>query len=628
MHAEMDRERRRGVARLRFSPALEGSFRSALRKRLMLPRALLFIVIAIGFGTAPLYNRELMHASESVLPLLLMLEVICTLAMLAAATVTVFSFPRLITQAIQLSSVVIVMSAILLLRYLTLSGDMQYPAQMTGVVLIAAAFFGGFTWRRIALGTVVFSGLAIALEFWKQTSESTPLLQTYSLLILAIIAILGSYSHERLMRLNWLDMTRLRNTRQALRESERRFEAFMDHSPAIAWIKDQDSRYVYRNKAHRDRYGEPGQDWTGRNDAEFFPESVVGSYADTDRRVLMTGEPVAFETVNRSRDGSVNQWWIEKFPFSDGSGHRFVAGIGVDVAERNRLQKLLRDSESRFQGFLDNTPSIVWMKDDEGRYLYVNRLYKQFLGVEDESWRGRTDRDFFLPQRAAEQRKLDLAVLESGGTSEVQEDIERMEGRQHWVFVRFCFLDDAGRKYIGGVGTDITARKQAEDSVRLQSLTDELTGLYNRRGFSLLVDQQIKYAQRSQLQCALLYVDLDNLKLINQAHGHDGGDLAITSVSEALRVAVRSSDLVARIGGDEFVVLAVDCADVPLLVRRVLDSVDEYNRSELLPFKLSVSVGSSEFKAGLDESIDQRMVEADQALLEIKRARTRPLVVP
>lgn len=624
MDAESQRERRRGVTHLRFSPVNESLFRSALRKRLQLSRVLVFVIIALGFGTAPLYNDVIMRPSEAALPLVLTIEWICLPMALLAAFVSAYELPRQLTQAIQLSAVIVLLCAILALRSLALAGDMRYPAQMTGVVLIAIAFFGGFTWRRIALGTVVFISLAIALEFRGGSVDAMPLLESYSLGILATIAMLGSYTYERLIRLNWWDMTRLRKARSALRESERRFEAFMDHSPAITWIKDSDSRYVYRNKAHRDRYGVPGEDWSGRTDAEFFPQAATSTYADTDRRVIETGQPIAFETVNHSRDGSVNEWWVEKFPFMDDAGNHFIAGIGVDVGERNRLQRQLREYEERFQAFLDNSPNMYWMKDADGRYLYINHLYKEFLGLSDDSWRGKTDFDLFPPERAQALRDRDLQVLSRGASSETQEDLEDADGiLRHWLFMRFCFFDGSGKRFIGAVGADYTLRKQKEDSVRLQSLTDELTGLYNRRGFTMLVGQQFKIAQRKRLPCALLYVDLDNLKTINTHHGHDGGDLAITSVSEALRVAVSSRDLTARFGGDEFVIFAMDCKNADVLVQRVLESVDEYNRSEVLPFQLSVSVGSTSFVADDEDSIERRMAEADQALLDIKRARPR-----
>lgn len=619
---QLDMERNQAVARQRFAPEVEARFRASLRNRLRMTRSMMFLVIALGYGLAPLYNRSILGAQDALLPFLVPFEIgVIMPMMLAAALATWLRLPPSLVQPLQLAAAVTVLGANLLLRGFAIQGGLEYPASMLGVLLIAFAFFAGFTWRRVAFATVMFSGLAVWLEFWLAPHGSFPLVNVYPLFFMAIIAVLGSYVQERLARLNWWDLTRLRDAQSALRASESRFEAFMDHMPAIAWIKDANSRYQYRNKAHRDRYGKPGEDWTGRSDADYFSAAPVNTYIDTDRQVLETGQPTEFETLNFSRDGGTNEWLVQKFRFSDDSGRYFVAGMGVDIGERNRLQQQLRESEARFQAFLDHSPTVTWMKDEQGRYLYVSQSCKEFLGITGDDWRGKTDFDFFPREFAARARELDLEVLSGGGSSEVEGPAAGIGEPRHWLLVRFAFTDYSGRRFIGGVATDVTVRKMAEDMVRLQSLTDEMTGLYNRRGFSMLADQQLKHAWRHRWECALVYVDLDGLKRINDQHGHDAGDLAITSVGEALRVATRVSDVVARIGGDEFVVFAPHCDDAEALIRRMRDAVEQYNRSEALPFKLSVSIGVSEFRADKDTSIEQKMSEADLQMLLVKRNR-------
>ena len=619
---ELDKERGRALARLRFEPEMEARFRLGLRNRLRLTRSIMFLVIALGYGLAPLYNSAILGADAALLPFLTFFELgVVMPMMLAAAVVTWLRLPDRIVQPLQLAAAVTVLTATLILRYFAIKGGLYYPASMLGVILIAFAFFAGFTWRRVAFATIAFSAAAVTLEFVAAPAGSFPLVHVYPLFFMAIIAVLGSYVQERITRLNWWDLNRLRGAQAALRASERRFEAFMDHTPAIAWIKDARRRYLYRNKAHRDRYGKPDEDWTGHTDADHFPSAPVATYVDTDQQVLESGQPTEFETLNFSRDGSTNEWLVQKFRFSDEGGNYFVAGMGVDIGERNRLQQQLRESEARFQAFLDHSPTVTWMKDEDGRYLYVSQSCKEFLGITGDDWRGKTDFDFFPKDFAERARELDLEVLNSGGSSEVEGPAAGTGEPRHWLLVRFAFTDYSGHRFIGGVATDVTVRKLAEDMVRLQSLTDEMTGLYNRRGFGMLADQQLKHAWRHRWKCALIYVDLDGLKRINDQHGHDAGDLAITSVGEALRVVARASDVVARFGGDEFVVFAPHCDDAESLKRRMLDAVEEYNRSEALPFKLSVSIGVAQFEADQDVSIEQKMSEADLQMLVAKRNR-------
>ncbi|MBI2382549.1 MAG: PAS domain-containing protein [Gammaproteobacteria bacterium] len=418
-----------------------------------------------------------------------------------------------------------------------------------------------------------------------------------------------------------LDMTPLRRAEAALRDSETRFKAFMDHMPAIAWIKDARHRYVFRNKAHQDRYGEPGEDWSGRSDAEFFRPDDAAQYAATDSRVLGTGEPLVYETRNVDRHGAGVDWRIDKFRVTDADGRHYVAGIGVDVSERNHAERLLRESEARFQAFFDHSPALVWMKDDEGRYLYANELHKRFLGVSDDSWRGKTDFDLLPHDFARACREGELRVLDSGKPLETTGSVPAISGPdRHWQLVRFCFVGWGGRRFIGGVAADITEKMRDQERVRRDALTDELTGLYNRRGFKLLVEQELKHAQRERQRCALLVADVDGLKQINDMFGHASGDTALSQVSQVLRRTVRDSDIVARVGGDEFVVFARG-AQIGIVRERIANELRAFNVANAGPFLLSVSIGTTEFDADAAEPLDRLLSRADERMYAEKRSR-------
>lgn len=140
---------------------------------------------------------------------------------------------------------------------------------------------------------------------------------------------------------------------------------------------------------------------------------------------------------------------------------------------------------------------------------------------------------------------------------------------------------------------EMTQRQKIEDEVRRLSLTDELTGLHNRRSFFLLADQLMRAARRNDQSCLLFFIDLDGLKKINDAYGHEAGDLAITAAAQVLKAAFRDSDVVARIGGDEFVVLAADIeepADGP--IARIQALVDEFNGSDRCRYPIALSIGA------------------------------------
>jgi diguanylate cyclase (GGDEF)-like protein/PAS domain S-box-containing protein len=166
-------------------------------------------------------------------------------------------------------------------------------------------------------------------------------------------------------------------------------------------------------------------------------------------------------------------------------------------------------------------------------------------------------------------------------------------------------------------------RKRKEDELREMSLTDELTGLHNRRGFFTLADQQLKIANRSKKEMFLLYADLDGLKFINDTFGHDEGDRALAETAGLLRDAFRESDIIARIGGDEFVVLAVDAGEMEpeALMGRVQEAFASRNAAPGRGFTLSISQGVATYDPGTPCLVQDLINEADKRMYEEKTAK-------
>ncbi len=166
-------------------------------------------------------------------------------------------------------------------------------------------------------------------------------------------------------------------------------------------------------------------------------------------------------------------------------------------------------------------------------------------------------------------------------------------------------------------------RKRKEDELREMSLTDELTGLHNRRGFFTLADQQLKIANRSKKAMSLLYADLDGLKIINDTFGHDEGDRALVETAALLRDAFRESDIIARIGGDEFVVLTVDIGDVKQdsLISRVQEKFDARNAAGHVKFVLSISQGIACYDPEDPCSVLDLVNQADKRMYDEKIAK-------
>jgi diguanylate cyclase (GGDEF)-like protein len=164
---------------------------------------------------------------------------------------------------------------------------------------------------------------------------------------------------------------------------------------------------------------------------------------------------------------------------------------------------------------------------------------------------------------------------------------------------------------------------QEFEKYRSLALVDDLTSLFNRRGFSLLAGQQIKLSDRQQKGMLLVYVDLDGLKQLNDKYGHQEGDMALITVAKILKDTFRESDIIARIGGDEFVILAIEAslAVSDILASRLQDNIQHYNTITKHPYKLSLSVGFSYYDPENPHSIEELIAEADRYMYEEKQGR-------
>jgi diguanylate cyclase (GGDEF)-like protein len=166
-------------------------------------------------------------------------------------------------------------------------------------------------------------------------------------------------------------------------------------------------------------------------------------------------------------------------------------------------------------------------------------------------------------------------------------------------------------------------RHRLYSALRSLSLIDDLTGLYNRRGFTDLGEQYLKLARRSGRGVTMVYLDLDRFKTINDSLGHHVGDRALLKIADILRATFRRSDIVARLGGDEFGVLALEAADESseLLVQRLRDQVADFNESSPEPYQLSISIGMAHQVDDPRVRLEDMVAEADSAMYREKHGK-------
>lgn len=168
---------------------------------------------------------------------------------------------------------------------------------------------------------------------------------------------------------------------------------------------------------------------------------------------------------------------------------------------------------------------------------------------------------------------------------------------------------------------EIQERQKAQVAIQQLSITDELTGLHNRRGFLLLAEQQLKLTRRSQTSACLLFIDLDGLKRINDQFGHEMGDRCIVDAARVLQQTLRESDVIARLGGDEFVAFISGCDSATDLVARLHTNVEQFNQMSQQAYCLSMSIGLAVCQMAAPPSLEQMLSQADQLMYIHKRMK-------
>lgn len=277
-----------------------------------------------------------------------------------------------------------------------------------------------------------------------------------------------SVGKRKLITIVLRDVTERQLAERALREEEERFGTFLDHAPNLAFLKGTDGRYLYVNRRFEEVFQFGRGTVLGRKDVDVFPREQADQFQRNDRRVLESGQAEEFEETAWYGDG-LHTSIVVKFPLRDTAGRIYaIGGIVTDITDRKRAEEALRENDLRMRAFLENSATIAWIKDAEGRHVYLSQNYERRFNVRLEDWLGKTDFEVW-PQDIAERfREHDAIVLKENRRLEVVEQARDADGKvSWWLNSKFLFQDSCGRKYIGGLGVDITDRKQAEEELQL-----------------------------------------------------------------------------------------------------------------------------------------------------------------
>ena len=392
------------------------------------------------------------------------------------------------------------------------------------------------------------------------------------------------------------------------------FRNLLDDPFDILYFKDTSSRYlrVSRGMAHalgaRDRIATQGE-----SDADHYdPEHARRTFAD-EQQIIATGEPMV-DVEEHQRWPNRPDTWVSstKMALRDGEGQVIgTFGISRDITRRVRAEQEavrvaaelaianaeLHRVEAELRTVLDFSPDSITRYDLDLRYRYLNPAALNIIGRPGERVLGRTDRELGFGEDTLTVWEAALReVIASAADTEVELSVPFLTGLR-WFQARLAPEFDADGAVCGVLAAtrDLTELKAAESALAHQATHDPLTGLANRTLLSDRMAQALLQLRRRPGGVAVLFIDLDRFKAVNDTYGHDVGDAVLIEVAARLTSSARRSDTVARLGGDEFVLLCHPISsghDVEVIIRRVMKALATPMVINGVQLDLSASVGA------------------------------------
>lgn len=404
-------------------------------------------------------------------------------------------------------------------------------------------------------------------------------------------------------------------------------DSAINSMPCIFCLLDENVRFIRWNSNFGIVTGYSAEEIVQMHPADFFDKDDKKQVEQKIHEVLVKGQSTA-EAYLSSKDGKKTPYLFTVLRFSSSNLNYFVM-IGIDITDKKFTENILREKEEREALMLSYLPIAFYTKQPQGSFgaIWVSEQIDRITG--------------FFPEDFIKDPLFWISKIHPDDHDHVMEEFQSIcnkstvvteyrwkcaDGSYNWFHDQaVLILNEKGEPFeIVGALVDITERKRTEEALRMLSLADELTGLYNRRGLFTFADQHLKIANRMKKKILLLFADLDDLKWINDNFGHHEGDVALIEVADILKKTFRESDFIARIGGDEFVVLAVETEETnaELLTARLLESLRAYNAKKKHGYNLSISIGISKYDPEIPCSIKELLDKADRNMYKQKKEKS------
>ncbi|WP_186321433.1 bifunctional diguanylate cyclase/phosphodiesterase [Bacillus sp. FJAT-22090] len=420
------------------------------------------------------------------------------------------------------------------------------------------------------------------------------------------------------------DETELFQMRLALQETSEKLNSIFNSSADAIDIIDVNGDVLAVNPAFEKMYGWDKEEVIGRQ-LPTIPKSRWNAAEERREKAILGEYTKDLEVDCLKKDGTSIDVSITVSPLLD-SEDKVVGFLGIsrDITERKILLESLIRSEEKYRLIADNMTDLVSIIDQKGMFKYISPSFQSVLGFPIEDLEGTKTRDHVHPEDLHHIIPRFRSLLSTASSERAEFRIKHKTKGWLWVEAKATFFMDEehGNPFLLVVSRDIEERKKLQEELKSMAFHDGLTGLPNRRLFGQKMKQAIKEAKRNNQKFALLYMDIDKFKRINDNLGHSIGDKLLKLFGERVSTCLRESDIIARQGGDEFTALLLDLKnreDAQVCAKRILESLQQEWIIDNHTFITTSSIGIALYPDdGID--MDTLMVHADKALYTAKKS--------
>lgn len=485
--------------------------------------------------------------------------------------------------------------------------------------LIAAIFLAAGFWLWVARKhfdrmVIIYLLLSVAFAVFAESVNAVNhllYLASFFMIYRAIVVSGLLKPYEVLFR-------NLARSRDLLQKERDQLQNLLDIDESILVAVDKDEKITLVNRKTSEVFGAPENEMLGKPWFDTYLPSRVREKAKEGYRKMLAGQVQLVKYMERpvltAGGEQRNMAWHNALIHDERGVAIGTFSSGHDITEQKRAEDL-------FKVMFNRSPVGMFITE-KGNFRLVNPQFCKYAGYTENELIGRQSLSLVLPEDMGRVRQDAIRALKNSkdqfGTYDYR--VKTRDGSIKWFMESVTSIHYGGRRATLGTVIDVSERKENEELFKSLSLMDDLTGLYNRRGFLTLAAKQLQLSYRMDRGVTILFADVDRLKTINDSFGHVEGDTALVATANLFKETFREADIVGRIMGDEFAVFMTGADDeyASTVISRLQSKLEAFNAVSGKPYKLSLSFGLASSAAGEPCNLGELLDTADRFMYKSK----------